>query len=168
MLSRKKCLPIKAALADRKKVVRVGFFLVLPFSMFEKSIVVAVMAAWAEAVQGQGWGAWAGAVQRHGFLATWVGLKLSQTHWCTQFFASMQYHHQGHFKVWISFNWQNSSFLGKMQKMQKNKKDSKNHNLKKNHYRNLWLAPFERGKLAFSQLCISKNVYSQPRNGSTC
>ena len=48
------CLPIKAALADRKKVVRGGFFLVLPFLVFEKSIVVAAMAAWAEAVQGQG------------------------------------------------------------------------------------------------------------------
>ena len=42
-------VPIKAALADRKKVVRGGFFLV-----FEKSVVVAAMAAWAEAVQGQG------------------------------------------------------------------------------------------------------------------
>ena len=47
-------LPIKAALADRKKVVRGGFFLVLPFLVFEKSVVVAAMAAWAEAVQGQG------------------------------------------------------------------------------------------------------------------
>ena len=47
-------VPIKAALADRKKVVRGGFFLVLPFLVFEKSVVVAAMAAWAEAVQGQG------------------------------------------------------------------------------------------------------------------
>ena len=50
---------IKAALADRKKVVRGGFFLVfllLVFLLlvFEKSVVVAAMAAWAEAVQGQG------------------------------------------------------------------------------------------------------------------
>ena len=47
-------IPIKAALADRKKVVRGGFFLVFPFLVFEKSVVVAAMAAWAEAVQGQG------------------------------------------------------------------------------------------------------------------
>ena len=47
-------LPIKAALADRKKVIRGGFFLVFPFLVFEKSVVVAAMAAWAEAVQGQG------------------------------------------------------------------------------------------------------------------
>ena len=47
-------LPIKAALADWKKVVRGGFSLVLPFLVFEKSVVVAAMAAWAEAVQGQG------------------------------------------------------------------------------------------------------------------
>ena len=45
----KNMIPIKAALADRKKVVRGGFFLV-----FEKSVVVAAMAAWAEAVQRQG------------------------------------------------------------------------------------------------------------------
>ena len=49
-----KILPIKAALADRKKVVRGGFFLVFPFLVFEKSVVVAAMAAWAGAVQGQG------------------------------------------------------------------------------------------------------------------
>ena len=47
-------IPIKAALADRKKVVRGGFFLVLPFLVFEKSVVVAAMAACAEAVQRQG------------------------------------------------------------------------------------------------------------------
>ena len=47
-------LPIKAALADRKKVVTGGVFLVFPFLVFEKSVVVAAMAAWAEAVQGQG------------------------------------------------------------------------------------------------------------------
>ena len=47
-------IPIKAALADQKKVVRGGLFLVFPFLVFEKSIVVAAMAAWAEAVQGQG------------------------------------------------------------------------------------------------------------------
>ena len=50
----KEALPIKAALADQKKVVRGGFFLVFPFLVFEKSVVVAAMAAWAEAVQGQG------------------------------------------------------------------------------------------------------------------
>ena len=45
-------LPIKAALANWKKVIRGGFFLVFPFLVFEKSGVVAAMAAWAEAVQG--------------------------------------------------------------------------------------------------------------------
>ena len=53
-MPRTNVLPIKAALADWKKVVRGGFFLVLPFLVFEKSVVVAAMAAWAEAVQGQG------------------------------------------------------------------------------------------------------------------
>ena len=41
-------LPIKAALAHRKKVVRGGFFLVFPFLVFEK-FVVAAMASRAEA-----------------------------------------------------------------------------------------------------------------------
>ena len=39
----------KGALANRKKVVRGGFFLVFPFLVFEKSVVVAAIAAWAEA-----------------------------------------------------------------------------------------------------------------------
>ena len=47
-------LRIKAALANWKKVVRGGVFLVFAFLVFEKSVVVAAMVAWAEAVQGQG------------------------------------------------------------------------------------------------------------------